>query len=156
MTWLLGDARDQLDDVFGLCPELHARYREFAALFWTRNFFDSVLLELCRLRVAQLLGCSPLPHAGAGMRLDAPRRAALDAWADSELFSERERACLAFADRFVLDPHAITDDDAAALSRYLSPAEMVAFTEALALLDGFTRFCAMLGIRNRDEGSDNP
>jgi alkylhydroperoxidase family enzyme len=147
MTWLLGDARDQLDDVFGLCPELHARYREFAALFWTRTFFDRDVLELCRLRVAQLLGCSPLPPPGAGVRLDEARRAALDAWADSDLFSERERACLTFADKFVLHPHAITDDDAAAVSRYLSPAEMVAFTEALALLDGFTRFCAMLGVR---------
>jgi alkylhydroperoxidase family enzyme len=145
MTWLPNDEKFPTDDVLALCPELRARYREFAGLFWARSLVDPVLLELCRVRVAQLLGCAPMRAVGVGVRLDQKHLDALDAWADSGLFSERQRACLAFADKFVLSPRSITDEDAAAVARHLSPPEMVAFTEALALLDGFTRFYAMIG-----------
>jgi alkylhydroperoxidase family enzyme len=155
MTWLLDGEKAALHDVFGLRPDLYARYREFASLFWSRRSVEPVLLELCRLRVARLLGCAPMPAAGETGGPSEGRLAALEDWVASDAFTERERACLAFTDRFILDPHAITDDDAAAVARHLPAAEMVAFTEALALFDGFTRFCAILGI-DTDNGPLRP
>ena len=59
-----------------------------------------------------------------------------------------ERACLRLADQFVLDPHGVSDADAAEVAAHLSPSDMVAFIEALALLDGFTRFRLILGVED--------
>jgi len=86
--------------------------------------FDPDILDLCRTRVGTLLRCPN--HAGP-----VPPR---------ETLSERQRACLDFAELFVLDHHGITDRQAAELTAVLSDAEMVSFTTALALYDGFCRF----------------
>lgn len=88
---------------------------------------DVDLLAMCRRRVGTLLGCPA--HAGP-----VPPRDALD---------DRQRACLDFAEMFVMDHHAITDDDAARVTSHLSDAEMVAFTTALAVYDGFCHFEVM-------------
>lgn len=85
---------------------------------------DRRILELCRLRVGTLLGCPA--HQGP-----VPRREDLDA---------KQRACLDFAEQFVLDHHAITDGDARRVTEHLTDAEMVALTTALAVYDGFCRF----------------
>jgi len=152
MSWLPASApgTTSLDRVFGLRPELYEQYREFAELFWRLRVVDPVLLELCRLRVAALLGCARelelrRPEA-AGAGLGEKKIAALDDWRRSSVFSPVERACLAFAEKFVLEPHGLSDEDAAAVSAHLSAAEMVAFTEALALFDGFARFQILLGV----------
>jgi alkylhydroperoxidase family enzyme len=137
------------DDLFALRPALHARYREFLDLLWSRRLVDPVLLELCRLRVAQLLGCEPAfgerhPVAvAAGLAEEKVR--ALARWRDEPVFQPLERAALVFAEEFVLAPHDVTDGDVAALVTHLTPPEVVALAEALAFFDGFTRFRTMLG-----------
>ena len=150
MSWLPASApgATAFDRVFGLRPDLYEQYRAFAYLFWSRRPVDPVLLELCSARVAQLLGCDSALSSRSGHTLDE-RIAALETWQDAMVFSDVERACLAFAEKFVLDPHGITDADAAAVTAHLSAAEVVAFAEALALFDGFTRFRIILGV---DEG----
>jgi alkylhydroperoxidase family enzyme len=84
---------------------------------------DTELLALCRFRVRTLLGC---PETGPVRVLEA--------------VDERQRVCLDFTERFVIDHRAITDGDVEAVRAYLSDAEVVAFTTALALYDGFCRF----------------
>ena len=152
MTWLPDTAAGATPfaRAFGLRPELFAQYQMFAELFWTRRPVDPVVLELCRLRIAQLLGSATelaarRPEARAAGLTEA-RIAALDHWRDTPDFSAVERACLAFAEKFTLDPHGVSDADAAAVTAHLSAPEMVAFTEALAVFDGFTRFRLILGI----------
>jgi alkylhydroperoxidase family enzyme len=86
--------------------------------------FDPQILAMCRKRVGTILACPT--HAGR-----APAREELDS---------RQLACLDFAEMFVLDHHSITDEDARAVTAHLSDAEMVVFTTALALYDGFCRF----------------
>ena len=83
----------------------------------------------------------PCGEAGAG----APKQARR-ARPPSLLACRRLGACLAFAEKFVLEPHGLSDEDATAVSTHLSAAEMVAFTEALALFDGFARFQVLLGV----------
>ena len=101
------------------------------------------------MRVGQMLG-TELPALCDAMR-DA--RAALPAgegrgrsprWWTSAAFSETERACLRFAEQFVLDPSGIGDDDAAAVVAALGEPGTVAFVEVLAILDGFSRFARFL------------
>ncbi|MFN8643082.1 MAG: hypothetical protein U0802_16040 [Candidatus Binatia bacterium] len=137
MSWL---GSESFADVFGLRPELYADYRAFAARVCADGLVDPPLLELCRVRVAQILGWATVPTA-----LDDARVAALADWRHSRLFAPLERACLRLAEGFVLDPHGVSDADAAAVAGHLSPAEMVALIEALAVFDGFTRMRLILG-----------
>lgn len=139
-----------MEHVFGLCPELQRRHDDFVALFWERQPVDPIILELCRLRVAQILGVGAdgdgVHDAARQAGLDDGHIRALDGWRTSDAFSDTARACLAFAEQFVLDPHGVTDEDAEAVTARLGEPGLIAFVEALALFDGFTRFRAMLGI----------
>ena len=138
------------EGVFGLRENLFEDFRRFYALFWEKRLVDPVLLELCRLRSAQLHGCEselrvryqPAIDAGLGEE----KIAALADAADSPLYAESARACIALAELFAIDPHAITDADAARVVAVLGDAGMVALVEALAMFDGFTRFRLMLGV----------
>ena len=154
MSWLplpaTATARDPFERVFALRPNLFEAWRDFSALFWTRRLVDPVVLELCRLRVAELLGARHpqslrTPEALAA-GLSESRIAALASWWTSDAFGATERACLRFAEQFVLDAKGITDADAAAVVGALGDAGTVAFVEALAIFDGFSRFCCMLDV----------
>lgn len=149
MTWLpaSGPGETDFERAFALRPELFAAWRDFASLFWTRRLVDPVLLELCRLRIAAMLGArQPLGLRMPEAKLDEARIALLDSWWTHDSFSETERACLRFAERFALDPKEISDADAAAVVAALGDAGMVAFVEALAIFDGFARFMRFLEI----------
>lgn len=156
MTWLRATApgTTEFDRVFGLRPELYDDFRRFVSLFRSLQAIDPDILDLCRLRIAQVLGGDTVPTigaAGTGARTPpAEKVAALEEWRQAAVFTDRERACLAFAEKFVLQPHGVTDEDAAAVTAHLSDKEMIAFTEALAILDGFTRFRIILGIAGGD------
>jgi alkylhydroperoxidase family enzyme len=146
MTWLSASTSGAtpFERAFGLRPDLFAACRDFAALFWEEPLLDPELLELCRLRVGQMLGAE-LPALCDAMRaaraaLPAAKAAALASWWTSEQYSDVERACLRFAEQFVLDPKGISDADAAAVVAALGDAGTVAFVEVLAILDGFSRF----------------
>ena len=136
--------RDSFDRVLGLRPDLQGPYEDFVGLFWRRPLVDPVVLELCRLRVAQLLRCDAdvaVRYASAvasGLTDEHVRR--LPEWPTAPVFTEAQRAALAFAEQFVLDPHRVDDSMRNALAAHFSSKEVVALTEALAIFDGFTRF----------------
>jgi alkylhydroperoxidase family enzyme len=90
-----------------------------------------VVLELCRLRVAQILQCAPAFNERTNGVPPLP---------DPEDFTPAQRAAVDFAEQFVIDPHGVDDDLRARVREHLSSAEFVALTEAVALFDGFTRF----------------
>jgi len=158
VSWLpaRADGATALDRVFGLRPNLYADVRALLAVFVERRLVDPILLELCRLRVAQLLGCAPelairwRPARDAG--LDEAKIAVLPRWPTHPSFTDAERACLTVAERFVLDPHGLTDDEAAAARAHLGDAGLVALLEALALFDGFARFRVLLGVEPEADG----
>lgn len=147
MSWL---GSSSFAGTFALRPELYADFTPFADAVWRDRLVDPVLLELCRLRVAQVLGCAAEARrrtpAALAAGFDEAQAAALAGWVRSEVFSPVQRACLRLAEGFVLDPHGVSDADAAAVAAHLPPAEMVALIEALAIFDGFTRFRLILGL----------
>lgn len=138
------------DAVIGLRPDLAAAYRDFAAVFWDDALFDPVALELCRLRVAQLLRCpgaleERMPAATAA-GLTEELVGALPAWSTDSRFTDLQRAALTIAEQFVLDPHGITAEQRAAVVAHAGDAGLVALVEALAVFDGFTRFRTILEV----------
>jgi alkylhydroperoxidase family enzyme len=153
MSWLpeAGPGRDDFERSFSLRPDLFAAWREFASIFWEKRLVDPVLLELCRLRIAQLHGAQhPLslrtPEARAA-GLDEAKIARLAEWWKQPGFSDLERACLRFAEQFVLDAQAMSDEEARPVVTALGDAGTVAFIEALAIFDGFGRYCRMLDVQ---------
>jgi alkylhydroperoxidase family enzyme len=152
VSWLPESApgRDDFERTFALRPNLFDAFREFEALFWEKRLVDPVVLELCRLRIAQLHGARhPLSLRTPAARdagLDEAKLAALEAWWKSPGFSDLERSCLRFAEQFATDASGISDDEARPVVAGLGDAGTVAFVEALAIFDGFARFCRMLDV----------
>jgi alkylhydroperoxidase family enzyme len=100
---------------------------------------DPVLAELARLRMAQLLGDT----AGLGRRsrraldggLEEETIAELAQWPASPRYTERERACLALAEQYVIDVSAVTDAQTDAALEHLGPAGLYGFVQVLYAID---------------------
>lgn len=100
---------------------------------------DPRLLELCRVRTAQLLGCaaevSARTPAATEAGLDEETVAAVAAWPTSPRFDARDRAALAFTEAYLIDVASLSDDTAAALRDHLGDAGLVDFVDALLVVE---------------------
>jgi alkylhydroperoxidase family enzyme len=144
VTWLgtAGSGATDVDRTLGLLPDAHARFRELYAALWNPTFLPPETLEMCRRRVALLLGAAaddPLDGAH-GTAVSTSKLAALSTYDRSPLFSDTERACIAFAEQYVVDPHGLNDDDFARLRELLDASQIATLTLAVAIFDALTRF----------------
>jgi alkylhydroperoxidase family enzyme len=104
---------------------------------------EPTLLELCRIRVAQLVESAfdlslryrPAQEAG----LTEAKIDALANYPESELFDARERVALEYAEQFVIQSSSISDADVARVQEQLNPTEFIYLTKALGVLDQFSR-----------------
>ena len=126
----------------GLAPVVLERVAELDATLWARSF-DARLMELVRLRIAQMLGADAeltrrTPEAtDAG--LDEATINELSQWPVSERFDTRDRAVLGWAEQWLVDVTGITDDDAVRLQELLSERELAQMTMAVAVFEMLTR-----------------
>ncbi len=142
MSWLLGAPADR-DAVLALRPELAAAHTALHEAIRASGV-PTETLELCRIRMAQLLDARAALAEPTSL---APERAAaLGRWATDPSFTDGERACLGFAELFVLDHHSITDEQAAAVVAALGEPGFVAFTTALSVWENQHRFDIALGV----------
>lgn len=94
------------------------------------------LLELCRVRMATLLGCDAEATARtAHADVDPELCAATAAWPTDSRFDARDRACLAFAEHFVIDVASLDDHTAAAVREHLGDQGLQDFASALLVLE---------------------
>lgn len=115
----------------GLSPAVHVRLVELEASLWSGTLDDD-LLRLVRARAAQLIG-APLADGD-----DAVAETART-WPTSPEVDERSRTVLRWAEQFVIDPHGITDEDAAALRAVLDPRQCGELTTAIAVFEALAR-----------------
>lgn len=151
MTWLARTAEGEgLDAVYGLVPEAYARHQELVEHIWQPGLIHPVVLELCRLRIAQLLRCdrelATRTPAAADAGLDEAKIAQLAQWPSSPAFSEAERAALGFAEMYVIDPGSVTDEQCAAVTKHFSPPEVAVLTTGVAVFDAMARFQVALAV----------
>jgi alkylhydroperoxidase family enzyme len=149
-TWL---AVEDGTDLWDLIPDAFGHLRVLYEGLWDAGM-DPVTLELCRVRIATLVGggadlVAPDPRAN----LDASLVAALPSWPTSPLFSDAQRAALGFAEQYTLDAHGVTDEQAADLHRFFSPTALTTLTMAIAVFDALAR---MRAIVTTPTGSDTP
>jgi alkylhydroperoxidase family enzyme len=141
LDWL-GDA--------GLEPVVFEQLVALEAAIWDVGGFDPVLLELVRLRIAQLVQAPAelarrTPEAVAA-GLDEGTVAELTQWPTSPRFDERDRAVLAWTEQWVIDASQMTDADAARLTGALTESECATLSTALALFEALTRTRVALGL----------
>lgn len=94
------------------------------------------LLELCRVRVATMLGCTDeaaLRTPGSGV--DGATLDALADWPSDSRFDAADRACLAFTEHFVIDVATLDDATAETLREHLGDEGLVNFTNALLVVE---------------------
>lgn len=148
MSWITGGHAATFTQLIGLRGNLADDLRAFDEELWRGHGVDPVTLELCRLRIAMLHRCA----AALGRRTPQALAAGFDeslvarmaAWERDAAFTARQRACLALAEQFVLDPSGIDDTLFAPVRDALGEAGAVTLLEALAVFDGFTRFERLL------------
>jgi AhpD family alkylhydroperoxidase len=111
---------------------------------WIAKSFDSKLMELVKVRVSQINGC---PHCLHMHRHDAlkqgeteERMLLLSAWRESQLYSDRERAALAWAESLtnIAESRAPDADYEVAKSTF-SEDELLALSIGIAMINAWNR-----------------
>ena len=93
---------------------------------------DPDLLDLCRLRIAMLLGAE-FELADHGLDDELVRE--LPSWPTSPRFSATHRACLALTEQFVIDVASITDEQTAAVAADLGAEGLANLVNALLVVE---------------------
>jgi len=141
-SWIRDPRARSLDELLSLSPAADT-LRAWDVAMWRDPATDPLLLELCRLRIGQMLGLDPrtrpVSPAAVAAGLDDATIADLPRWPTSLRFGARERAALAFAEQWLFDPSGVTDDDCAALRGAIGDPGCAAFTMGLALSEAMLR-----------------
>ena len=149
MSWLVDGATTR-DDLLALHPALAADHQGVLDEVW-QGSVDARILELCRLRMATILGNQRAwdelrSPAAVAAGLDESLVAELARWSTDPGFDDATRACLGLAEQYVIDVHGITDTMVADVERHIGPDGVVTLTTGLAAWEITHRFDnALLG-----------
>ena len=119
---------------------------------WLLKNLDPKLLALVKLRVSQMNGCAYCLHMHSEEALklgERPERLILlDAWHESALFTDRERAALAWAESLtrIAETHA-PDDVYEEVSKHFSQDELIPLSIAIAMINAWNRLA--IGARSQ-------
>jgi AhpD family alkylhydroperoxidase len=111
---------------------------------WLDKNLDPKLLALLKVRASQINGCAFCLHMHSEQAFNLGENAArlllLDAWHESGLYSERERAALAWTDAStrISETHA-PDADFERVLRHFSEAELTTLSIAIAMINAWNR-----------------
>ncbi len=105
---------------------------------------ESSLMELVKIRASQINGCARCLHmhtAEARRQGESEERLyLLDAWRESPLYSERERAALGWTETLTLLPQTHAPDDLyQALQAQFTAEEQVMLTLLIVAINGWNR-----------------
>jgi AhpD family alkylhydroperoxidase len=111
---------------------------------WLDRTVDAKLLALVKVRASQINGCAYCLHMHSEHALklgeSTARLLLLDAWQESALYSERERAALAWTDSLtrISQTHA-PDSDFERVRGNFSEEELTALSIAIAMINAWNR-----------------
>ncbi len=141
MTWLTieSGALAERDAVLSLKPEFYDGLRNLLRIGWRAT--DAHLLDLCRLRLAQMMS-TRAELAGA----DPDLLRELEDWRSSSAFDARERAALDYAEQYHIHHSGLTDEQKAELGRHLTERQIYTFVYALWANDSYMRVLSLLDV----------
>jgi alkylhydroperoxidase family enzyme len=131
-------------------PEYAVALRAVEDALWAQDAVDPIVLELCRLRIAQLLGSSDelarrTPTAIAA-GLDEATVSELRQWPTSERFDARLRTCLGYAEQVLLDAQGVSDEQAAAVIAAMGDGGLLVLTYACGFFETNARARIVLAL----------
>ncbi|GAB3290102.1 carboxymuconolactone decarboxylase family protein [Parahaliea aestuarii] len=136
MTWF--SPATSRDGVLSTVPDFQRGFDALYASLWSQQAMPAAILELCRLRIAQMHRCE-VEWQRKSFALPQEQRDQLKDWHRSPAFSAAERACLDLCEVYTADPAAISDAQADAVKAHFGEAGFVALAEAMGLFFGLTR-----------------
>jgi alkylhydroperoxidase family enzyme len=147
-SWLKTAPSGEIDDLLALRPELADLRRKLLDRLWGDRLVDPIVLELCRLRIAALVGDAEAltirtPHAVAA-GLSEAKITNLASWATDPEFTAAERAAVGAAELFVIDVRSLDQTQPDGLNDHFTGDERYAMLIAFALFDGFGRMRRVL------------
>ena len=130
-------------NAFSAAPALMKAWLDYSQTT-QKNGLEESLTDLVKIRASQINGCAFCldKHATeARQRGETEQRLyLLDAWRDSPLYSERERAALAWTEALTrLSETGAPDDAHHALETLFSKEEQVALTLVIVAINGWNR-----------------
>jgi AhpD family alkylhydroperoxidase len=111
---------------------------------------DPVLRSLVTVRVSQLNGCRFCIDINSATLLKSgvspDKVKTLSSWQTSSLFTDRERACLEYAEAVTLDSNAINEELLEQLKRHFDDDTVVELTALIAFQNLSSKFNSALGV----------
>lgn len=143
-----GPADVCFDSIVDARANYAAALRDVESALWTQDLVSPLMLELCRLRIAQLLGCaSALQHRTpqAVAALDENLVESLARWPTDPGFDSRARACLEYAEQILIDAQEVSDEQARAVIAEIGEGGFLVLTYACGLFETTQRARLLLG-----------
>jgi alkylhydroperoxidase family enzyme len=135
-----------LEQVASLRPAYARALREVEDAVWNQDQVEPALLELCRLRIAQMLGADEqLTRPRVTVGLDPVLLAELRQWPTSDAFTERQRVGLGFAEQLVVDAQGVSDEQAASVIATIGDGGFLVLTYACGFFETTQRASIVLG-----------
>ncbi len=137
-------------DYSKLAPEGLDKMRALEHYLNTASGLETVLLDLVRLRVSLINGCESCIHLHSAelKKLHEPeeRIAGLNDWRESDAYTQRERAALAWAETVtnIQDGHA-GDAQYTHMREHFNDLEAVNLTLAITTINAWNRLAISLG-----------
>jgi AhpD family alkylhydroperoxidase len=105
------------------------------------------LVQLVKVRSSQINGCAYCTqlhlNESRHIGIPAPKLDLLVAWREAGIFSDREKAALAWTELLTrLSEHHVSDDDYAAVSAHFQPSELAWLSTAIVLINSWNRIAA--------------
>jgi alkylhydroperoxidase family enzyme len=139
----------QFDQVIDARAEYAAGLRDVEAAVWNQGLVSPIILELCRLRIAQLLGCAAaLKHRTAealSAKLDETLVDSLAHWPTNPGFDSCTRACLGYAEQLLIDAQGVSDELANTVIDEMGEGGFLVLTYACGLFETTQRARLVLG-----------
>jgi alkylhydroperoxidase family enzyme len=147
-SWLTSTESGSLQDLLALRPELADLREKLLTRLWGDRLVDPIVLELCRLRIAALVGDTEALETRTSFAVDAglteAKVASLAKWSSDAHFTGAERAALSAAELFVIDVRSLDQTQPGGLNEHFTADERYAMLIAFALFDGFGRMHRVL------------
>jgi AhpD family alkylhydroperoxidase len=128
----------------------NARY-EMSLDRWRR--LDSTLKDLAEMATAVAIGCSWCVDFGywisTGRGTDPAKLRDVPRWRESDVYTDLERAVMAYAEAASRTPTTVTDEMVADLRQHLDDAALVELTMMIAVENQRSRFNSALGLTSQ-------
>lgn len=142
-------AEIRFDDVVGARTEYAEALRDIEDALWAQDLVSPAVLEMCRLRIAQILGCAAALErrtpAATAAGLDETLVASLARCTSDPGFDSQIRACLEYAEQLLIDAQGVGDEQARAVIAEIGEGGFLVLTYACGLFETTQRARLVLG-----------